>query len=958
MNVSTRVLDILFRRVSPYQILTRIHSNDKIANLSADRALFRQYAVSELPEYSLDEHNEIYRKFQYGSLYHSKHTLQNIPNHSSSCTSDILQELSLPEFAFHGVLSMAEQVLTQQVMTPMCKIEQVFLWRELYLLLGQDLFVCAYLAQHDLRKGTVRDFFAWPAILDTNHIQLNNLLQKGLAENHQHLYGSSQTFALSWCSMMNYPQTHDTLDKTFGLLHQPFVTVAQEERLLSTSERVRYACLCRYILFCWLRIRERSKEGVNQKLVSQKVLDILFGTTPLNENTLDELFSGTEYIGISREELISVLNEPDLEISILEKFSYGSNNADICEAALWALFSAPYPETEVLKGIPLLRMRYGAKIPQRKGHPECLDYALDESLFYAAPDAAYRSLAGERKLLYDCFQHFLQGDMDARIQYLFYLYLMLKALVRSELIQVNQQVGFRNFSNYQDRKDSVLSKDCYYTELLRMAVNGPINEGHVISLESRISPKGTINEFLNGLRYLDEEKMFSDMTLERQQEYPWEIKRKAEDIDHRNDPNFFVYHFIKQPDESLINEPELALRCRHHDLRRKVRRQAIALAATLNRSSYFAQRIRGIDSASHEIGCPPEVFAHAFRYLRSFQHTEFYQKRLFTQNTHHLLSVTYHAGEDFLDIASALRTIDEAVVYLEMKRGDRLGHALGLGVNPTSHYDLKGRRIYIRKQDRLDDLIWLLFRSRELNTRIEYNLARKLEDEAYRLLSDIYGDILLKNKWQIGLREYYRCMSLRADDPVRYISMKYKDTEGTHKYEDYAIRKNDPNLQSTRKQEHMAGMYYYYHYDKDVKIRGSETIEVIITPEYMDVIRQAQNCLQAALSAKGIVIECNPSSNVLIGTFGEYHTHPIFRFNTPIRSRSTICPESDDLQVCVNTDDLGVFDTSQSFEYALLYQALYEAKDNDGNRTFTEGEILQYLESIRQSSFTAIFPKA
>ena len=955
MNISTKVLDILFRRVSPYQILTRLRDNDRISDISQDHELFKQYAISNLPEYSLDEQDEIYRRYQYSSIEQREQNRSHFFGQAPKESYELL-ELSLPEFAFHNVLSLAQQVLTQQVLKPMCKIEQVFLWRELYLMLGQDLFVSAYLAQEDLRKGITRDFFAWPAILDTNHKQLNNLLEKGVAENHQHLYGSSHTFALSWCSVMNYPKSHERLDTAFPLLHQPFVTVAPEEKLLSTKERVRYACLCRYILFCWLHIRERVKERGDYGTINHKLIDILFGRTPPNEAVLNDLFNGNNDIGISREELLALLNEPNLEISILEKF-LTSSNADICEAALWALFNAPNPEIEVLKGIPLLRMRYGAKIPQRKGHPECLDYALEDYIFHAAPNASYRSLAGERHLLYECFQQFLLGNMDTRFQYLFYLYLMLKALIRSEMIQVNQQVGFRNFSNYQDRKDSLLIKDCYHTELLRMAVNGPMNEGHVTSHETRISPKATIYEYLNGIRNIDEEKAFSDMTYGEQQEHPWKVKRKAEDIDHHNDPNFFVYHFIKGPDEQK-KLGVLEFRCRHQDRRKNVRRQAIALAATLDKSAYFAQRIRGIDCASHEIGCPPEVFAQAFRYLRNFQHTRYYQKRLFSQDVQHLLSATYHAGEDFLDIASALRTIDEAVEFLELQRGDRIGHALGLGVIPASHYALKGRRVFIRKQERLDDLIWLLFRSRELNTRIDYNLARAWEDEAYRLLNDIYGAVIQRNKWHIGLRDYYRCMSLRADDPTRYISMKYKEAVGAHQYDEYAVRNNIRNIESIRSQENIAGMYYYYHYDKDVKEKGSETIEVVITPEYMAAMRQAQNALQSALSAKGIIIECNPSSNVLIGTFGSYHAHPIFRFNPPISRYSPTPLESDELQVCVNTDDLGVFDTSQSFEYALLYQALYEARDDKNNRIFTESEIIDYLESLRQAGFTAVFPKA
>lgn len=42
--------------------------------------------------------------------------------------------------------------------------------------------------------------------------------------------------------------------------------------------------------------------------------------------------------------------------------------------------------------------------------------------------------------------------------------------------------------------------------------------------------------------------------------------------------------------------------------------------------------------------------------------------------------MTYHTGEDFLDIVDGLRAIDEAMLFLQMEKGERLGHAMALGV--------------------------------------------------------------------------------------------------------------------------------------------------------------------------------------------------------------------------------------------------------------------------------------
>ena len=67
------------------------------------------------------------------------------------------------------------------------------------------------------------------------------------------------------------------------------------------------------------------------------------------------------------------------------------------------------------------------------------------------------------------------------------------------------------------------------------------------------------------------------------------------------------------------------------------------------------------------------------------------------------MSVTYHVGEDFLDPVDGLRAIDEAVRFLEMGSGDRLGHATVLGLDLKKWYEKKGTiSIYMSR------IIWIM----------------------------------------------------------------------------------------------------------------------------------------------------------------------------------------------------------------------------------------------------------
>ena len=93
----------------------------------------------------------------------------------------------------------------------------------------------------------------------------------------------------------------------------------------------------------------------------------------------------------------------------------------------------------------------------------------------------------------------------------------------------------------------------------------------------------------------------------------------------------------------------------------------------------------GIDACSQEIGCRPEVFAPVYRFLS--EHIA--EEVPVTPHTPELkqLKKTFHVGEDFLDIVDGLRAVDEAVRFLNLQCGDRIGHGTVLGINVKKWYE-------------------------------------------------------------------------------------------------------------------------------------------------------------------------------------------------------------------------------------------------------------------------------
>ncbi len=884
MDTLGKLLDILFRKIPQERVLNKLRQyKEHLHYPHNSQDVFLRYADTVLRGYSEDEQKQMF-------LY-LKH-----------CTDKRSEEIRSHPSVFLPLVEFGHQVLTIQGDTPVCRFEDVLRWREVYHLLGQDLIVCAYLAYCDISSPIRRVKFAWPAVIRTNNSTLEQMLQKGLAENHCHLNGSTQSFALSWYKLMNFPmESSDWLDG-FPSLLQSVTGRGPEDNILPIGERVSFAALARALLFKSLHKQDFFNKESTSKTIS----------------------------------------------------------AYCCEDDFDGFFTKRFSRlVDISNTVKLLRCCYGMPISMPDGEVMRIDYALERHIFLPVANSAYRVLAGERYFLYSCFSASFSGSFTDFENDLFYFYLLTKTAFRGEMIQVNKQIGFENFSNYEKRKDLIWERDPYWWEAYRMAINAPLNVDSVKSLEARFSPKMTTTALKEKVYKYDFAKWFADTPYTSSLKlYEAEFNKEVSDGSLSDEPHFYVLHFPKRRDSSFVDTPEFILQCRHETLRADVKKMAMATADALTTFNYLRERIRGIDACANEVECRPEVFATAFRYLRSLQ--TFYQldHSVLLGQSENRISVSYHAGEDFYDITDGLRAIDEAVNFLEFQRGERLGHALALGVDPLVHYSTKSECIIIPKQNYLDNLVWLLYRGRELNIQIEPHQSEVMKQEALHYLREIYGDAIRKNQWSVNLQDYYNSMMLRGDAPQLYRSMHFEIPKyPSCNYDRFQISHAKAELDNLRNDRELAGLYYYYHYGHSEKIKGSEPITVSVTSGYKRVVRQAQDALHRYLEQKGIVIECNPSSNVLIGTFGSYFNHPIFRLNNYGLSNTNSNDSAPPMQVCINTDDLGVFDTSLPFEYALVYRALAEKTNDDGTPKYTSAEIMCYLDNIRKMGLQVVFPK-
>lgn len=912
MNTIGKLLNVLFHGASPERILESLcHStetfllHDNQEQLS--REMFLDHAETMLSGHSPDEQRLLYDWLRERNQRWKR-------------------EEGVPDSFLIPLISFGQEALTVYNEEPRCKIDQALRWREVYLDLGQDTIICPYLAYRDLFSGYQRKDFVWPAVIQTDDSALQQMFADGLAENHAHLNGSTQSFALTWCRLMNFPEDIET-----DLTH--------------FSTKLQY----------------RISRGTNDNMMP--LTDLLVAAALLRSILFRAVHSGSFFARMEDRPAGCKDRPPEDDPSDSHDASSKGRPFDSLEAFRNEYLNSFSPLAKVQTTAAWLRQCCGCMIPFPDGECFCLDYALEPDIFAAAQDSPQRILAGERHLLYQCAQACLTNNFTEFEECIFYLYLLLKLSFRSEMIQVNRQVGFQNFADYQARKDDAWEKNLYWWEANRMSLSGPLKQQqHIKSLETRFGPADTAQGNIDRVASFDRAKRFADCSLADAfvpQNYEFNYETDVEQF--RDEKYFFVFHFSKVKDDidpTKLQEWDLV--CRQEHLRASVKQKSLALAKALSNSAYLCYRVRGIDAAASEIGCRPENFAVAFRFLGDIHTAKFASACALLPPPHPHLSKTYHAGEDFLDIADGLRSIDEAIHFLDLQRGSRIGHALAMGVSPDIHYCTKNYTIVTTKQDRLDDLVWLLYRGPALGVSIDPQQKYSLVEEAHRLFREIYADAVHQHGWNCTLDEYYCSAKLRGDDPSLYRSMKYQKADfSICPYDAFLENASDPSLRTYRTDPRISGLYYYYHYGVKEKKRGMEKVTVQVDSVYIQLMHRMQNAMQKFVEHSGLIVECNPSSNVLIGTFQDYKNHPVFRFNNTglvyDQQGHDSCPQ---LHICVNTDDLGVFDTSLEFEYALLYQTLREHERAAGESAYRSRDIINYLDNLRKMGLQAVFPPA
>jgi ssDNA-binding Zn-finger/Zn-ribbon topoisomerase 1 len=565
-------------------------------------------------------------------------------------------------------------------------------------------------------------------------------------------------------------------------------------------------------------------------------------------------------------------------------------------------------------------------------------YAVDYAIWnFDKKENENIEISGERHLYYRCLKQIFnyKEKESVELQLLFYLYLLIKNKFDCLFIQGNNKYGFDNFEKYQSGKFDVIEDTIYAKLAVKLAVKYNMQENHIDKLELRITPKKSKTLLKKFIKNCDK---FSEVG--------------------NNKNHFYVIHFIKNKNFDWgIKDKEARLPiCRESKLREKIGREAKIINLLRKNGGDASFRIFGIDAASHEVDCRPEVFGQVFRYLSNsylnYPFLGYPPDKIYRPQ----LRKTYHAGEDFYDIIDGLRAIDEAMLFLQLKHGDRIGHGVALGLDPEKYY--KDRPIAMPLQNILDNCAWILYCIEKFGINISTSFYAQLISKFNESFNKLYNNYATAEKMiSSDLNTYIEAWKLRGDNPACYFDEIKRETDVKEitkqhlhpitewgKY-NFCYREKYCNINAN-----IYSLYHKYHFDFNLKKAAKEPEELKIDKkyikEYIELVKQIQIIMKNLVLRKGVAVESNPSSNFLISKLDNIAELPIFNIFPIDESENDFLR----LNVSVNTDDQGVFFTSLVKEYTLLAGTLQNEINSNGHRKYSDDKILNWIKHLIDNS--------
>ena len=721
--------------------------------------------------------------------------------------------------------------------------------------------------------------------------------------------------------------------------------------------------------------------GMEYNYLWQKMMDLRIWNAAVESEKSYNKFSQKCNIGI--ESVIFRILCADYIENASEKYRDFQSYITACNS--YGIENVMNKMTEGEEIIWITEFRQMYKVLRYIGMAQNLYDEEDNDYLFATIYRPYRycRTSSELIFLFRCLSFLKQNGNDLWLMRLFLQYLRRKNGYFSEIIQTNNIQGLANFTLYYrqmgQKQKAVLKMDERQETILR---NISLSVLHLKKLEIRIALdmyggavlsdsvrnilkqeiKSAILECVKKILLAYQKNMREAMNIwDNEQKVTKEKLKCLDELCNSGKAMFptlgIIIHFIKRNavenrigDMCWVRNAEEKGNSDHIlVLREKMVLWAEMIEELRSSIPLLGKYIVGIDAASEENNAEPWIFAPVYTAIRNKRLTrplvQDQNGAVFRVNN---IGFTYHVGEEFRHFLSGLRHIDEVVEHFFYKSGDRLGHAIVLGINVKEWIE-RNDVITIPVIEQMENLLWLwgnmVYRNWVIEIATEV-LEGKILSYAKMIYAEINGmtvhmlyDAYIE-KFQYNYKNSFRKEKLYIQDETEAQNVGENGVGHFCKY--YSLKKSPYGVLWT-KEKIFCTFFCPLYYAK-----MQRPIFINVDEEELTVLQKAQQYVLREVEQKGIYIETNPTSNLSIGEGQELYDQHILRLN----SSDLVSTDKDKREalITVNSDDPIIFNTNTENELAYMYYALVY-------KGYAKERVLRWIDKVRQMGMDSSFVK-
>lgn len=781
-----------------------------------------------------------------------------------------------------------------------------FEWTLVKQLVDTDILLGAYMVEENISEELALEM--WQSPMFTTETVLEKKLEKGLAETHMHM-GATKRFSTVWTSLMNNKITHTGNDEK----KLKVIKLDSLSGEISISKDLYSARIIRLIMAYFL-----NKKAIGNVTFENFLNTQLPKNASMNGKAISANLLTSEKIKLIREVIADFISQKG---AIDENKIKGLFN-DLREQLKVSYFEVSGFNLD----IPLDNLQYKENYKGFMNNEilsEDILTSVFNEIYYFNKDKNFikhnfKSIVmPESILIYRALSYLKNNEEDLLFSNCFWQYIKLKNIVYTN---VNQSLmggkGLDIFVKFYGNQSGIKIKNPFAE-----AFYSQIKDQNIKKMELRTGPSGELEDIKNTL--IETFKVYK-MMLNNE----FIINKIHKPVTLIG----IVYHFIKRDDCDLnykctfLSKDKDEVRTnntRYGNNIETYKRQAEIIAMVRREIPEIQNYIVGIDAASKELDIDPYYFKSAYEILRNAN-----KKNILVEKD---IGFTYHVGEDFRDIISGLRAVDEVIEVLKFRSGDRLGHGIVLGINIDKWVEMNPI-IYLKAEEYLDNLLWewgLYSKSKDFigDENINY-IEQQIFDAVEYIFGfseglrvrDLYNSYIRKiNNETYNLDKCEMCGLMNLTKEKYYSQSKYK----------------------LQLEEHWTSNLIYEAYSCKYFIKEfAKTVTLNMDNSLIKKYKRLQEYMRSKISNKQIIIELNPSSNLSIGEFNSFEDYHIINLSSP---------EKEDIIVTLNTDDPVVFNTNLSNEYALMYDIMMKRGE------YSSKEIIEWLDRLRKNGLEYSF---